>query len=92
MLELDMEFHRLLLQASENRLLQERSNFIYIIIEFQLSNPLFKISRARFGLRQHLAILRAILRGDQPEAERHLRGHLQAADESFLALARPLLA
>ncbi|MEX1119046.1 MAG: GntR family transcriptional regulator [Terrimicrobiaceae bacterium] len=91
MLEVDMEFHRLLLQASGNPLLQERSNFIYIIIEFQLSNPRFNISRAKLGMRQHQAILKAILADDLPDAERHLRAHLQAADESFIALAKPLL-
>lgn len=87
-LEVDLEFHRLLVQASANELLQKRADFIYLIIEFQLVSPHFKIDQGKFGLRQHLSIHRAIQAGDKQEAENHLKQHLCAADESFCAIIR----
>jgi len=87
-LEVDLEFHRLLLAASGNPLLPERAGFIYLIIEFQLVSPHFRIERGRFGLRQHLRIHRSLEKGRLDLAESALRRHLQAADESICAIAR----
>lgn len=87
-LDVDLEFHRLLLEASGNPLLPERAGFVYLIIEFQLVSPHFRIEGAKFGLRQHLRIHRAIERGRRDLAQNALRRHLQAADESICAIAR----
>lgn len=87
-LEVDLEFHRLLLEASGNPLLPERAGFIYLIIEFQLVSPHFRIARGKSGLRQHLRIHRALATGRQDLAEKALREHLRAADQSICALAR----
>ena len=89
-LEVDLEFHRLLLQAAENELLQERADFIYLIIEFQLVSPHFKIEQGKFGLRQHLAIHQAIAACDLSGAEKQLRQHLCAAEKSFCAIVRQI--
>jgi DNA-binding FadR family transcriptional regulator len=88
MLDLDLEFHRLLLDAADNPLLKERADFIYIIVEFQLVNPRFQAGRGRLGLSQHLDILDAILAGDLPAAERHLVYHLQSAEETLRGVAK----
>jgi DNA-binding GntR family transcriptional regulator len=88
LLVVDLEFHRLLLEASGNPLLPERAGFIYLIIEFQLVSPHFRIERGRFGLRQHLRIHRSLEKGRPDLAESALRRHLQAADESICAIAR----
>lgn len=87
MLDVDLEFHRLLLDAADNPLLKERASFIYIIIEFQLMNPRFRVERGSLGLRQHLKILDAILAGNSVEAERHLLQHLQSAEETLRQVA-----
>jgi DNA-binding GntR family transcriptional regulator len=80
---IDLRFHRFLIEASGNRLLVERSAFIYLIIEFQLAAPLFLQKRSILGLKQHLTILDAILKQDLPSAESHLLKHIQAAEETF---------
>lgn len=87
MLEVDLEFHRLLLDAADNPLLKERADFIYSIIEFQLMSPRFRVERGRLGLRQHLKILKAILAGNLAGAESNLRLHLDAAVETFRQVA-----
>jgi DNA-binding GntR family transcriptional regulator len=89
-LEVDLEFHRLLLESSGNPLLLERAGFIYLIIEFQLVSPHFQLERGKLGLRQHLRIHRAIARGRPGAAEKALRQHLRAANESICAIARSL--
>ncbi len=89
-LDVDLEFHRLLLKASGNPLLLERAGFIYLIIEFQLVSPHFRIERGRFGLRQHLRIHHAMEKGQRDLAEKALRRHLRAADESICSIARQM--
>jgi len=87
-LEVDLEFHRTLLEASGNPLLLERANFIYLIIEFQLVSPYFGLQRGKFGLRQHLRIHQALEKGRLNHAESALRQHLRAADKSICSIAR----
>lgn len=87
-LDVDLEFHRLLLEASGNPLLPERAGFIYLIIEFQLVSPHFRMERGRFGLRQHLRIHRSLEKGQPDLAESALRQHLQTADQSICSIAR----
>jgi DNA-binding GntR family transcriptional regulator len=89
-LEVDLEFHRLLLESAGNPLLLDRAGFVYLIIEFQLVSPLFRLERGKDGLRQHLRIHRAIREHRAPAAERELRLHLRAADASFCAIVRKM--
>ena len=89
-LAVDLGFHRFLLEASGNRLLVERSAFIYLIIEFQLAVPFFIHKRGLFGLKQHLAILDAILAEDLPLAEKNLLIHFHAAEETFSSIVQHL--
>lgn len=89
-LEVDLEFHRLLLESAGNPLLLDRAGFVYLIIEFQLVSPLFRLERGKYGLRQHLRIHRAIREHRVAAAERELRLHLRAADASFCAIVRKM--
>ena len=88
LLEVDLDFHRLLLKASGNPILLERAGFIYLLIEFQLVSPRFRIESGRFGLRQHLRIHHAIRNGQLDLAEKALRKHLRAAAQSTCSIAR----
>ena len=90
MLDADLDFHRLLLEASGNSLLLERAGFIYIIIEFQLVSPHFRIENGRLGLRQHLRIHHAIEKGRLDLAEKSLIHHLRASNESMCSIARQM--
>lgn len=89
-LEVDLEFHRLLLESAGNPLLLDRAGFVYLIIEFQLVSPLFRLERGKYGLRQHVRIHRAIREHRAAAAERELRLHLRAADASFCAIVRKM--
>ena len=57
-----MEFHHIILEAPDNKILLERNEFMYALVEFQLHNEKFSVERARLGLKQHIYILEAILR------------------------------
>lgn len=82
-LVVDLDFHRFLLEAAENPFLTDKCSFLYLIIEFQLLNPLFSRERGQLGLRQHLEIQKALLAVDFPGAETALKRHLQAAELTF---------
>ena len=88
MLRVDLDFHRHLLEATGNGLLNERAAFIYLIIEFQLGSPFYTVERGKRGLGQHLEILDAILARNLPCAEKALIAHLHAAEETFCAIVR----
>lgn len=81
--KLDVEFHHIILEAPENKILLERNEFIYALVEFQLHNEKFSVERARLGLKQHIYILEAILEGNYKNALRHLMEHLQTAEETL---------
>lgn len=87
MLKVDIAFHRRLLESAGNPLVASRAGFIYLIIEFQLVNPLFTVERGRLGLRQHIGILDAIIADDLPKAERRLLVHLREAENTLCAIA-----
>lgn len=87
MLKVDIEFHRRLLESAGNPLVANRAGFIYLIIEFQLVNPIFTVERGRLGLRQHLGILDAIMEDDLANAERRLLVHLREAENTLCAIA-----
>ena len=80
-LDVDLGFHRLLIESAGNSFLKERAGFIYLIIEFQLISPFYTLAQGRLGLGQHLRIIRAILHGDLASAERALIEHLRSAED-----------
>jgi DNA-binding GntR family transcriptional regulator len=82
-IDVDIRFHRWLLDSSENRLLIERHQFVHALIEFQLRNPKFDSERAKLGLAQHMGIMEAIRAGDARAARRLLRGHMATAVETL---------
>jgi len=84
--ELDMKFHQWLLDSAANPVLSERHRFIYLLIEFQLRNSRFTEERARLGLGQHIAIMKAILTGDSFTAVFTLREHLNSALETLKSI------
>ena len=87
LLKVDIAFHRRLLESAGNLVISSRADFIYLIIEFQLVNPLFTLERGRLGLKQHLDILDALMAGNPAEAERRLLIHLREAENTLCAIA-----
>lgn len=85
-LKVDLAFHRMLLNAAGNSLLEERAGFIYLIIEFQLVSPFYTLEKGKLGLSQHSGILEAILREDLGAAERFLLQHLRSAEQVFCSI------
>lgn len=77
--EIDVEFHYFLLEVSENRFISERSKYIYAIIDFQRSSSIYSIDRVRFGLNQHIDILKAIISSNENAAQVALENHLSSA-------------
>lgn len=86
-LKVDIQFHQHLLEATGNKLIVERHQFIYALIEFQLRNTRFTQDRAQLGLSQHLKILDAILRNSPSQALAHLQNHLESSEETLLRLS-----
>ncbi len=82
--ELDIDFHRLLLEAPGNKIMRERTAFMHALVEFQLRNDKFTSERARLGLRQHVGIMEAILAGDRKTAGRLLDDHFRTASETLI--------
>lgn len=82
---LDIDFHRVLLEAPGNEIMRERTAFIHALVEFQLRNEKFTSERARLGLRQHVGIIEAILAGDRKAARRLLEQHFVTAAETLIS-------
>jgi GntR family transcriptional regulator, rspAB operon transcriptional repressor len=82
---LDIDFHRLLLEAPGNAIMRERTAFMHALVEFQLRNDKFTPERARLGLRQHVGIMEAILAGDRRTASRLLNDHFCTAVETLVS-------
>lgn len=81
---LDVDFHRILLEAPGNEIMRERTAFMHALVEFQLQNEKFTPERARLGLRQHVGIIRAILAGERKTARRLLDEHFRTAAETLI--------
>ncbi len=86
--ELDVTFHRMLLESSGNRIIAERHAFIYTLVEFQLHSKRFTVERARLGVRQHIGIIEAILSGHEDEAQKLLKEHLNTAMDAIISLTQ----
>lgn len=84
---LNTEFHRLIVKASKNKLLEqfhERTQFHYWMLRVPI---LFSESEVRETNRQHRNILDALRNCDEDEAERAARHHVEAT----MAIVEPAL-
>lgn len=84
---LNSEFHQLLAEASDNRILQAVVSAVH-----RLTHPMETIEWtpevAREGVRHHINIVRAVTNGDPDQAESAMRAHLKFLQEN----SRELLA
>lgn len=81
--EIDVSFHYFLLEVAGNRFILERSKFIYAIIDFQRSSSIYSKERVRYGLNQHIDILKAIISSNEDAALSALENHLSSALETL---------
>lgn len=77
--KLDLRFHRALFDALDNRFALDSFRMISLLIHFQLQKTDAGLQGMRLGLREHSALLKAILSADSEEALRCLRKHLTSA-------------
>lgn len=84
---LNTEFHRIVVKASKNKLLEqfhERTQFHYWMLRVPI---LFSESEVRETNRQHRSILNALKDRDEDEAERTARSHVEAT----MAIVEPAI-
>jgi DNA-binding GntR family transcriptional regulator len=84
---LNTEFHRIVVKASKNKLLEqfhERTQFHYWMLRLPI---LFSESEVRETNRQHRSILNALKDRDEDEAERTARSHVEAT----MAIVEPAI-
>ncbi|WP_022708485.1 GntR family transcriptional regulator [Paracoccus zeaxanthinifaciens] len=83
---LDAQFHRLICHASGNRFFEEFGQRISIIVHYHYQwNKRDEAARNRAALREHLAVIQAILRGDGPRARALFDDHLATARRTLMA-------
>jgi GntR family transcriptional repressor for pyruvate dehydrogenase complex len=73
----DTAFHREIAAAAGNRMAQALTGWVYEVLQPRLLEELREAVVPSAVLDQHLALLRAIEKGDRPRAERAMREHLQ---------------
>jgi GntR family transcriptional regulator, transcriptional activator for L-galactonate catabolism len=81
---LDAELHRAILESGHNRYLADQFRFASFPIQVQFLHNGFDAELQCIGLSQHLAILEAIVRGDEKDALRQLENHLEEARHTLL--------
>lgn len=74
-------FRRRIIEAAANPLLTEMLDSIYEKTQVLIRRILILPGRASVGLREHIAVLEAMRRGDAEEAERLRRANLRSARE-----------
>jgi DNA-binding GntR family transcriptional regulator len=83
---LDERFHRLFINALDNRFIDDFYELISMIFHFHYRwRKTDEKERNRTALEEHLAILRALEKGDVETATRHFNAHLQSARRTLLA-------
>jgi DNA-binding GntR family transcriptional regulator len=84
-LDLDKQFHNLILGAGRNRYLVEEMQFIYFPMQSQfVRHREWEQRRFVLALTEHNAILDAIIAGDRAEALNHLTVHLDNSRQRWL--------
>jgi DNA-binding GntR family transcriptional regulator len=81
---LDAEFHREILQSGHNRYLADQFRFTSFPIQIQFLNHRFDRELQTIGLGQHLALLDAIVSGNEKEALKQLEHHLEQSRTTLL--------
>jgi GntR family transcriptional regulator, transcriptional repressor for pyruvate dehydrogenase complex len=74
--EADTEFHREIAAAAGNRMAEALTGWVFEVLQPRLLIELRDAVLPSAVLDQHLALLRAIEKGDRPRAERAMREHL----------------
>jgi DNA-binding GntR family transcriptional regulator len=84
-LEMDREFHRLILESGRNRYLIDELQFVYFPMESQFMHYReWESKRWMITHSQHMGILGAIVAGDKAAAMTQLNGHLEYCRETWL--------
>ena len=78
--ELDRAFHRVLFSATSNMFIQDLQGMIDLLIHIQLADDAIGHEGMQRGLREHMAILQALLEGDYEEAHRHFKTHMDSSE------------
>jgi DNA-binding GntR family transcriptional regulator len=76
---LNLRFHRALFDALDNRFALDSCRMISLLIHLQLQKTEVALIGMQLGLREHTALIKAILAGDSEEALRCVRKHLGSA-------------
>jgi GntR family transcriptional regulator, transcriptional repressor for pyruvate dehydrogenase complex len=74
--EADTEFHREIAAAAGNRMASALTGWVYEVLQPKLMEELRDAVLPSAVLDQHVALLKAIEKGDRPRAERAMREHL----------------
>lgn len=83
---LDARFHRIVCRAAKNRFFDEFAHRISIIVHYHYQwNKRDETARNRAAIREHLAVIQAILQGDTISAQALFDQHLATARETLLA-------
>ena len=85
--EADTAFHREIAAAAGNRMAQALTGWVFEVLQPRLMDALRDAVVPSAVLDQHLALLKAIEKGDRPRAERAMREHLLYLRD-VLAMAR----
>ena len=72
----DTEFHREIAAAAGNRMASALTGWVYEVLQPKLMEELREAVLPSAVLDQHVALLKAIEKGDRPRAERAMREHL----------------
>jgi len=72
----DTEFHREIAAAAGNRMAQALTGWVFEVLQPRLMEQLRDAVLPSAVLDQHVALLKAIEKGDRPRAERAMREHL----------------
>ena len=78
--KLDQQFHQLLFTASSNRFLEDLRVVIDLLIHVQLADDEIGREGMSRGVREHSAILEAILAGNSKQAQAELSKHMDSSE------------
>jgi DNA-binding GntR family transcriptional regulator len=91
-LDLDKEFHNLILGAGRNRYLVEEMEFIYFPMHSQfVRHNEWGQERFKLAATEHITILDAVIAGDKAEAVNQLQAHLEHSRQRWLSSSPDIL-
>ena len=89
LLELDFRFHRRILQAARNPLMQNLMEVIYEFVITQLARTTPSARENRLGRKLHREIVEAIANHDPAAAEKAMRSHMQVVLDRLASTDTP---